>query len=197
MKYWYVIGALILWIGLGGFTACGGKEAVDTGTLTWESSSFLLAPYDDSATRGDSSITLHRETLRDEKGEDETVWTARGKVTKKYEYGYAGVAITPDDKTLARLQSDAETIKLRISGDGRRYRVSVETENVTDGNNFGMEITAPKRTEEIVIPIAGLKQENGWGRTVMFDRTMITRLKIQTIGQPSSFRFILHRIEIL
>jgi hypothetical protein len=33
MKYQSLIGALILWIGFGGFTACGKKESADTGRL--------------------------------------------------------------------------------------------------------------------------------------------------------------------
>jgi hypothetical protein len=45
----------------------------------------------------------------------------------------------------------------------RRYRFSVDTENVTDGNTFGGEITVPERSGEIIISIAGLKQETGWG----------------------------------
>jgi hypothetical protein len=197
MKRRYLIGALVLWTSLGSFTACGKKELADTGRLDSDSASFSLYTYDDSSNKGDSSIALCRETLRNEKGEEETVWTLSGKVTRKYQYGYTGVVLVPDDKTLARLQSGAETIKLRMSGDGRRYRFSVDTENVTDGNTFGKEIIVPERSGEIIISIAGLKQESGWGTAMPFDRTLIKNLKIQTIGQPVlSFRFTIHSVEL-
>jgi hypothetical protein len=88
-------------------------------------------------------------------------------------------------------------VKLRISGDGGRYRFSLDTENVKDGNTFGTEITAPERAGEIVIPLASLKQEDGWGVKVPFDPTLIENLKIQTIGQPvSSFSFTIRRVEV-
>jgi hypothetical protein len=161
MKYRYLPGILILWMAFGGFTACGRKEAVTTGRLDSESGSFSLYTYDDSADRGDSTIALYRETVRNEKGEEESAWTLRGKVTTKYEYGYAGVVLVPDEKNLARLRDSAETIKPRISGDGRHYRLSVDTENVTDGNTFGTEITTPERSGEIVISVAALKQYPG------------------------------------
>jgi hypothetical protein len=191
-----ILCAFILFAVLVFVTACGRKEAVKAGTLDTEGGSFSLYAYDDSSNKGDSSITLYRETVRGAAGEDEIVWTLSGSVTGKYEYGYAGVSIIPDGKTLARLQNGAETIKLRISGDGKRYRFSVETKNVTDDNTFGKEITVPRRSGEIIIPIAGLKQED-WGIIVPFDQSLITNLKIQTIGQPvPSFRFTIHRIEI-
>ncbi|MDR2792831.1 MAG: hypothetical protein LBB61_04085 [Treponema sp.] len=79
---------------------------------------FTVHPYDDSAGKGDSSIALLRETLQNEEGEEETAWTLSGKVTTKYQDGYAGVVLVPGGKTLTRLQSGAETIKLRMSGDG-------------------------------------------------------------------------------
>jgi hypothetical protein len=196
MKHRHVSGVLILWIGLGCFTACGGKAAVEAGKLESAGGSFTLYSYDDSDNRGDSSITLYRETLRNEQGEEETAWTLSGKVTVKYEDGYAGVVLIPDDKTLARLKGGAEAVKLRISGDGKRDRFSVDTENVKDGNTFGREITAPEWAAEIVIPLASLKQDE-WGIKVPFDPALIANLKIQTIGQPvSSFSFTIHGVEI-
>jgi hypothetical protein len=195
MQYQYLICALILWIGAG-FTACEQKAAVKTGKLDLETGSFSLYPYDDSASGGDSSIALSRQTVRNEKGENADAWTLSGNVTTKYEYGYAGVVIVPDDKTLARLQNSAEKIKVRVSGDGRKYRLSVDTENVTGGNTFGREIVFPKRYEDMVIPIAGLQQEN-WGTLVPFEQALIKNLKIQTVGQPvPSFSFTIHSIAI-
>jgi hypothetical protein len=197
MKYRYVFGLFILWINMGGFISCERKEPAKTGRVDSESGSFSLYTYDDAGNQGDSSITLDRETVRNEKGEEETVWALNGRVTTKYDYGYAGAVLVPNDNSLARLQSGAEMIKLRISGDGKRYRFSVDTENVTDGNTFGMEITAPQRAETINIPMAGLKQEPGWGEKVPFDRALIENLKIQTIGQPiQSFQFTIHSVEI-
>jgi hypothetical protein len=175
--------------------ACKKQEPAQAGRIDAESGSFTLYPYDDAMDKGDSSIAIQRETLRNEKGEDETAWAFNGKVTTKFPYGYAGVVIIPDDKTLARLRADAETIKLRISGDGRRYRLSLDMENITDYNTFGTEITVPRRAEDIVIPVTSLKQE-AWGIQAPFDRTQIKNLKIQTIGQPvPSFRFTLYRVE--
>jgi hypothetical protein len=197
MKYWYMFGLFALWASMGSFISCERKEPAKTGRVDSESGSFLLYTYDDAGNQGDSSITLDRKTIRNEKGEEETVWALSGKVTTKYAYGYAGAVLIPDDNSLARLQSGAETVKLRINGDEKRYRFSVDTENVTDGNNFGMEITAPRRAETVSIPLAGLKQEPGWGVKVPFDRTLIKNLKIQTIGQPvQSFQFTIHGVEI-
>ncbi|MDR0684795.1 MAG: CIA30 family protein [Spirochaetaceae bacterium] len=196
MRYRYLICAFVLWASVG-FTACEEKTAVKAGKLNLENGSFSLYIYDDAADRGDSSIAMSQQTVRNEKGENATVWRFNGKVTTKYTYGYTGVVILPDDKNLALLQNSAEKIKLRVSGDNREYRLSVDTENVKDGNTFGRTITFPKRYEDIVIPIASLKQDSGWGTAVPFKQELIKNLKIQTVGQPvSSFSFTIHSVAI-
>jgi hypothetical protein len=196
MRYRYLICALVIGISAG-FAACGKKEAVKAGRIDSDNASFTLYTYDDSADGGDSSIAMYRQTARNENGGNTTVWTFSGKVTAKFQYGYAGNVIIPDDETLARLQNGAEKIKLRISGDGKEYRLSFDTENVKDGNTFGRIITFPKRYEDMVIPVASLKQDPGWGTKVEFDRKLIKNLKIQTVGQPvPSFSYTVHSLAI-
>jgi hypothetical protein len=195
MKYRYLFGLCILGIILGCFTACGGITS--SGVEYFAGEPFSLYTYNDRVDHGDSSITMRRETLQNEKGEEETVWTLSGTVTTTYADGYAGVVLQPNSEILAHLRNGAETIKLRISGDDRRYRFSVDTENVKDGNNFGRDITAFSQVTAISIPIADLEQEPGWGEKVTFDRTVIKNLKIETRGQPiQSFRFSIHSVEI-
>jgi hypothetical protein len=140
-----------------------------------------------------------RQTVRSETGTDETVWALRGKVTAKYEYGYAGLSIIPDEEALARLRNGAKEIRLWISGDDKQYRFNVETENVSDGNTFGKAVVFPKRLTQVTILVSStdLKQEPDWGIKTDFNPALITTLKIQTIGQPvPSFNFRIHRIEI-
>ncbi|MDR2095491.1 MAG: CIA30 family protein [Treponema sp.] len=178
------------------FTGCGGKGAVEAGRLESADGCFTLYTYDDATDRGNSVITLYRESIMDETGGEEAAWTVRGRVSAKYKDGYAGVVLVPDEKTLERLRGGAEAVKLRISGDGGRYRFSLDTENVKDGNTFGREITAPERAAEIVIPFASLKQDV-WGVQAPFDPALIRNLKIQTVGQPvSSFSFTIRRVEV-
>jgi hypothetical protein len=179
--------------------ACTGEEAVTEGCIDSDSGIFMLYPYDDAQDHGDSSIKMARQSVRNENGTDETVWALSGRVTAKYQYGYAGLSIIPDDKALARLRNGAKEIRLWINGDGKRYRFSVEMEDAVGDNTFGKSLVFPRRMEEAVIHISSddLKQNPGWGIKTAFNPSLITTLKIQTIGQPvSSFKFRVHRIEI-
>jgi hypothetical protein len=100
--------AVLLFIVTALFSGCGGKGAVEAGRLESADGSFTLYTYDDVKDRGNSSIALYRESIMDETGGEDAAWTLRGRVTTKYQYGYAGVVLVPDDKTLERLRGGAQ-----------------------------------------------------------------------------------------
>jgi hypothetical protein len=151
---------------------------------------FRWYTYTDNNDRGTSTIAM-AETAEKISGRDTIVRTFSGRVTTNYVYGYAGVSLIPaDEETLQRLKK-AKGIIVSVSGGVSNYRLSVVTSLVTDYNDYGMTLTTSEKTADITINFSSppLSQEP-WGKRVVFDKSKITGLKIQTIGQPiASFRF--------
>jgi len=148
---------------------------------------FSWAVYDDTANGGSSVITMKSTTEKID-GKEVYAVTFTGKVTTKYQYGFAGAVANPDDATLAALKS-GKGISFETAGDGKKYRVRIETADITDYDYFGKEFVASKNAQEIVVPYTALTQE-GWGAKKKFDPSKIVKVSFQTIGQPiSSFEF--------
>lgn len=143
----------------------------------------MWSTYDDQASQGGSStiqITAAAESID---GAEYMVVTASGSVTKQYQYGFAGLIAQPDEAALAALKA-AKGISFKMEGDGLSYRIRVETSDIADSDYHGYVVSTKKgKTIELRIPYSKMSQEP-WGARKSFDPAKITKVSIQTIGQP-------------
>ncbi len=140
--------------------------------------------FDDKANGGSSVVTKTSEFVKIGDRDVLSV-TIKGNVTTKYQYGFCGLSADADPATLKAIR-EGSGIKFLAAGDGKKYRVKVETSDITDFNMFGKEFTAAKgKPVEIVVPFKSLTQEP-WGIKKKFDPAKIVKVSFQTIGQPIS-----------
>ena len=136
--------------------------------------------YDDSAAPNNGSSKISIESVKN--GEILSV-TAKGSVTKKFQYGFAGFGINPSPAELANIKK-AKGFKFKVKGDGRAYRVRTHTSNVSDYNYYGkIFITKPGQIIEVKVLYSELEQE-AWGSKVVFNKNKITQITFQTTEQP-------------
>jgi len=86
--------------------------------------------FDDVNDKGDSTSVL---TSKDEvvNGKTIPVHTIKGNVTTKFQYGFSGWGIEPDDATLNLIKT-AKALSFMVYGDGKRYAVKFKTSDVKD-----------------------------------------------------------------
>lgn len=138
--------------------------------------------YNDKADGGSSVIEKTSEIVKIGDRDVLSV-TVKGSVTTQFQYGFCGLAASADPATLKALR-EGSGISFQTKGDGGKYRIRVETSDITDFNMFGKEFTAPKgKPVEIVIPFKSVAQEP-WGIKKKFDPSKITKISFHTIGQP-------------
>ena len=136
--------------------------------------------YDDSAEPNNGSSKIYMESNLN--GDVFSV-TAKGYVTKKFQYGFAGFGINPSHAELLRIKK-AKGFKFKVKGDGRAYRVRTHTSNVSDYNYYGkIFITKPGQIIEVKVLYSELEQES-WGNRVAFLQSKITQITFQTTEQP-------------
>lgn len=140
--------------------------------------------FDDAAKGGTSKITK-TESMETINGKEALAITITGAVTTKYQYGFIGVAADPSPETLTFMKT-AKGITFKTVGDGRQYRVKIETSDIADFDMYGKTFTAPKdKAGTVTVPYSALAQE-GWGAKKKFDPAKITKISFQTVGQPIS-----------
>jgi hypothetical protein len=159
--------------------------------------SYIVGTYDDHASQNGTSTITKTEAEETIGGKKLTTYAFEGKVTTKYQYGFAGVILIPDDATKAALAA-GKGVTFKVVGDGKRYRFAVETPGGAD-NHYGKEFLAAKNKETTVsIEYKSMSQELYWGEKKDFKASDIIQLKIQTIGQPiPSFNFKIYDIQVL
>jgi hypothetical protein len=86
--------------------------------------------YNDENDKGDSTVSL-TEAQEVIDGQTVTTYTVKGNVTKKFQYGFAGWGLTPDEATLELLKT-AKALSFTIVGDGKRYSIKFKTSDVKD-----------------------------------------------------------------
>jgi len=86
--------------------------------------------YADASDGGDSTSEL---TSAEEEidGQTVTVHTVKGNVTTKFQYGFAGWGLDPDEATLERIKA-AKALSFTILGDGKKYAIKFKTSDVKD-----------------------------------------------------------------
>jgi hypothetical protein len=157
---------------------------------------FSVSTYDDQASSKGTSTIKKVEAEETIGGRTVTTYSFSGKVTTKYQYGYAGVILYPDEPTKPMLAA-SKGVRFKVTGDGKRYRFAAETPGGQD-NHYGKEFQATKKESTVTIEYRTMAQEQGWGAVKSFNATDISQLKIQTIGQPiSSYKFKIYDIELI
>jgi hypothetical protein len=168
-----------------------------TGTIL-SAQSFYAVTYDDKASQNGTSFINKVEDEEKIGGKTVKTFAFDGKVTTKYQYGFAGaIFIAADDETAEALWA-AKGIKFKVVGDGKRYRFKAETPGGAD-NHYGKEFATKKDQENTVtIMFNTMAQEPYWGEKKPFKADEIKQLQIQTIGQPiSSFKFKIYDFEFV
>ncbi|MBP8082604.1 MAG: CIA30 family protein [Spirochaetes bacterium] len=150
--------------------------------------------YDDSAAPNNGSSKISIEPVTN--GEILSV-SAKGSVTKKFQYGFAGFGINPSPAELANIKK-AKGFKFKVKGDGRAYRVRAHTSNIRDYNYFGkIFITKPGQIIEVKVLYSELEQE-AWGSKVVFNVNKINQITFQTTEQPiASFALTIIGFELI
>lgn len=133
--------------------------------------------------KGGTSVINTATTNETIDGKEYMVVSASGNVTTKYQYGFVGLSATPDAATLEFMKS-AKGISFKTIGDGKKYRVCIETSDITDSDYYGKEFYASKgKAATVTLTYSSLSQE-GWGAKKKFDASKIIKIHFQTIGQP-------------
>mgnify|MGYP001317561473 CR=1 FL=1 len=150
--------------------------------------------YDDSAAPNNGSSKIYIESVKS--GEVLSV-TAKGSVTKKFQYGFAGFGINPSPAELANIKK-AKGFKFKVKGDGRAYRVRANTSNIRDYNYFGkVFVTKSGQIVEVKVMFSELEQES-WGTKVSFNKNKINQFTFQTTEQPiASFTLTIIGFELI
>ncbi|NNM53846.1 MAG: hypothetical protein HKM05_03890 [Spirochaetales bacterium] len=152
--------------------------------------------YTDSGNGGSSTVVMTAKN-EDISGDKVFAVSISGVVTTQYQYGFAGLILTPTKGQLKSIQSDSG-VKFMVIGDGQVYRFRAETSDVKDFDFYGYVVhTTAGVPIQITIPYSDLKQDS-WGKAVSFDPHHIKQLSFQTMGQPlPSYSLKIYNFQLL
>jgi len=159
-------------------------EGLGTGTLAvgeWRA-------YNDLNDKGDStSVLTSAEEVID--GQTVMVHTIKGNVTTKFQYGYSGWAIDPDEATLELIKT-AKALSFTILGDGKRYSIKFKTSDVKDfAYHEYLFNTEPGEWVTFEVPIGFFIQPSWTGTPVRLKPENVIGVEWQTheSWRPGSF----------
>jgi len=146
-------------------------EELSTEDWTWET-------FDDSGEGGSSSIIITQEAG----GRINASGNLQNIPGLSFTWGYAGFTGFPNDSNLAAFKA-ADAFSFKTSGDGKKYRVQIQTSDVTDvqiqtftdGCYYQYEFEATETEQTIVIPFNFLYQP--WGIQADFNRNNIEAVR--------------------
>jgi hypothetical protein len=92
--------------------------------------------------------------------------------------------------------SAVKAIRLRVKGDGKKYRVTLSREAVTDYANFKYEFDVGKEWEQIEIPLSKLIQPS-WGKQVPVEWTDVKQIQIAPVVEGADFELFIDDIELV
>jgi hypothetical protein len=114
----------------------------------------------DKGNGGTSTINMSDETMDGLPGH-----AFQGNITKKYEYGYVNVQLTPDDAMLDQLKK-AKAISFRVVGNGEPLSVKITTSDVKDYAYFEYSFeTVDGKPQTVIVPVEYFMQPS-WGKVV-------------------------------
>jgi len=123
----------------------------------------VWSAYDDTNDKGDSTATI-TEAKEVIDGQEVTTYTVKGNVTTKFQYGFAGWTLDPDEATLERYKT-AKAFSFTILGDGKRYTIKFKTSDVKDFEYHEYSFnTEEGKVETFEIPM-GFFMQPSWAKT--------------------------------
>ncbi|MDR0410400.1 MAG: hypothetical protein LBH75_00290 [Treponema sp.] len=174
------------------------------GTGLFAQAKLNASTFDDRDSQGGTSelkLTEAQETIA---GKTVTTYTFEGRVTNKYQYGFAGAIFIPaDDATVAALKTaKAVTFWAQDLGSAfPRFGLSVCTPaDITDSAYYQKELPFPKQPRQITVKIPqDLRQPQYWGEKKSFNQSNATQLQFQSTnnGSPGNVRFKIWDIQFV
>lgn len=160
--------------------AGGGKEksSADAGPAVLTLATGEWVTFNDEGDKGSSTAEIRsvEETID---GEKVMVHYIKGNVTNKFQYGFAGWGLDPDDATLA-LYKTAKAVSFWILGDGKAYSIKYKTSNVKDyGYKEFRFNTEPGTPVYVEVPMY-LFQSPSWAAAVPMKQELVTGIEWQT-----------------
>ena len=152
---------------------------------SWEANTDIWNAGDSTANVTVGSKTIAGKTYPN-------VTTVKGKVTTKYQYGYAGIQLFDE------AYRGAKGVKISVTGDGKTYDLRLNTSDRPDYcfHMFALK-TTPGKVTTYEIPYSKFTQYT-WGKPVALDTENIDGISIQTVGQPiPSYEFSVVSVEAL
>lgn len=117
-----------------------------------------------------------------------------GAVTAALSWSHVGMGYTFQQGSEPVDLSAYSHLLFYARGDGKQYRVKLESASVEDGDYHGAPFVAGPAWELVVVPFANLRQE-GWGQSVAWTGKDIRTISFVTVGRPhSSIRLAVDRI---
>jgi len=98
-------------------------------------------------------------------------------------YGYVGLARTLNPNGVPVDISQYSALTFFAKGDGKSYKVNLETASVEDYDYHQFVFTAPTEWRQVVIPLS-LFEQQGWGQPVPFTRTDVRSVAWLSVGAP-------------
>ncbi|MDR1466634.1 MAG: hypothetical protein LBI40_03350 [Treponema sp.] len=172
------------------------------GTGLFAQSKFNVSTFDDRASQGGTSEINLTEAQEIIDGKTVTTYTFDGRVTNKYQYGFAGAIFIPaDDATVAALKTaKAVTFWAQDLGSAfPRLGMSICTADITDSAYYQKEVPFPKKARQITVKIPNdLRQPQYWGEKKSFNQARTTQLQFQSTnnGSPGNIKFKIWDIQL-
>ena len=159
--------------------------------------------FDDRSSGGSSSVGFQQQPMINALIPTTAYWFAnpptihlQGHVTGALSYSYVGVGYSIDPANGPVDLSSATGVGFWALGDGRRYRVKVESASVKDGDHFGFSFIAPTNWTIVEIPFSAMSQE-GWGVPATLDLKQVQTVSFVTTERPYNPSFSIDRLAFL
>lgn len=159
--------------------------------------------FDDSSAGGTSSVSFQQQALVNPLILETAYWFANppainihAQVTSTLSWSYVGLGYSLDPDNNPVDVRSAMGVGFWTKGDGRHYRVKVESRSVTDGDYYGYTFIAPANWTMIEIPFSDLQQE-GWGQPAALDPEHVRTVSFVTTERPYDPVFSIDRLAFL
>ncbi len=157
--------------------------------------------WNDNASGGASTVALATAPVLHAAPANAAAWFVSpplaemtGRVSDVLSWGYVGMAYVLTGWHEPVALQGVNTVGFWARGDGKQYRVKLESAAVHDNDFHGLNFTAPTAWTFIRVPFTLLRQE-GWGQPVPFTGSDVTTVSFVTVGRPhESIRLAVDRL---
>jgi hypothetical protein len=158
--------------------SCGSTKAADTAPPKPTLATGEWMVYNDESDKGSSTVNIvSAKEIID--GNETIVHHVTGNVTTKFQYGFAGWGLNPDEAT-TNLYKTAKSFSFWILGDGLKYTIKFKTSNVKDYGYYEYSFNTEKGTPiKVEVPIRFFMQPS-WASHVKMNQELVTGVEWQT-----------------